>query len=70
MIINNSKKEKVEFPEGKIVLLDGTELECIPRAEAISDDAVSEELRGLFPNDDISFSTIEEYIHKNRNPQY
>ncbi len=44
MIINNSKKEKVEFPEGKIVLLDGTELECIPRAEAISDDAESDEL--------------------------
>lgn len=44
MIDNNNKREKVEFPEGKIVLLDGTELECFPRAEAMAEDAVSDEL--------------------------
>lgn len=42
MIDNNSKREKVEFPEGKIVLLDGTELECIPKA--IAEDAAGDEL--------------------------
>ena len=42
MIDNNSKREKVEFPEGKIVLLDGTELECIPKA--IAEDAEGDEL--------------------------
>lgn len=39
---NNNKREKIEFPEGKIVLLDGTELECFPKA--IAEDAVSNDL--------------------------
>ena len=44
MIENSNKREKVEFPEGKIVLLDGTELECFPKAVVAADDAVSDEL--------------------------
>ena len=44
MIDNNSIREIVEFPEGKIVLLDETELECFPKAEVTGKDAVSDEL--------------------------
>ena len=71
MIVGSDKREKVEFPVGKIVLLDGTEQnrteqECIPRADAIAEDKASDKLRELFRNDDISFSVIEEYICKHR----
>ena len=44
MIENNSKREKVEFPEGKIVLLDGTELECLPKADVVLSDVGSDQL--------------------------
>lgn len=44
MIDNNNKRENIEFPEGKIVLQDGTELECFPRAEAIPNEIAGDEL--------------------------
>ena len=44
MIENNDKREKVEFPEGKIVLLDGTGLECLPKADVVISDVESDQL--------------------------
>lgn len=44
MIDKNSKRGKVEFPEGKIVLLDGTELECLPKADVVISDVESDQL--------------------------
>ena len=44
MIVNSNKQEKVEFPEGKIVLLNGTVLECYAKANTLVGSAASDEL--------------------------
>ena len=44
MIVNSNKREKVEFPEGNIVLLDGTVLECYARANTLVGSTASDEL--------------------------
>ena len=54
MIENNDKKEKVEFPKGKIVLLDGMELECFPKADAT--------VNGADASDDMTIDTTGQYL--------
>lgn len=54
MIDNNNKREKVEFPEGKIVLLDGKELECFPKADATAN--------GADASDDMTIDTTGQYL--------
>ncbi len=54
MIDNNSKREKVEFPEGKIVLLDGKELECFHKADAT--------VNVVDASDDMTIDTTGQYL--------
>lgn len=54
MIENSNKREKVEFPEGKIVLLDGKELECFPKADATAN--------GADASDDMTIDTTGQYL--------